>query len=265
MIHRAFITMLCSLLLLTACGHVEELRSARQEQATDFNQRAQRAFQRGEYKAAASLYEHALQLDVAIENVNGIAINSLNLARVNLVLGDTALAQRYLDSLLEDKALHYPSTQLAAAAVLKSLMRLQDNDGPGATQWVEKAAGYCGSDCNLAGVIDNAKASIALHANDAENALHWSERAASENKNTSQLEYANSLRLSASARMMKNEQDAALHLLEEALGIDKSLGLPEKIRQDLLLTAQACEKLGQMELAAQYRDRAARVAAAMAK
>ena len=41
---------------------------------------------------------------------------------------------------------------------------------------------------------------------------------------------------------MKNEYDTALRLLEEALVIDKSLGLPEKIRQDLLLLAQAHER-----------------------
>ena len=104
---RSTFLFLCSLVLLTACGHVEETRSARQQQATEFNQRAQRAFQRGEYQAAAALYENALQLDAAVENVNGIAINMLNLAKVNQVLGNTALAQRYLDSLLQDKALHY--------------------------------------------------------------------------------------------------------------------------------------------------------------
>ena len=125
---RATISLLCSLVLLSACGHVEEIRSARLEQATEFNQRAQRAFQRGEYQAAAALYENALQLDVAIENVNGIAINTLNLARVNQVLGKNALAQRYLDSLLEDKALHFAQAQLAAAAVQKSLLRLQEDD-----------------------------------------------------------------------------------------------------------------------------------------
>jgi tetratricopeptide (TPR) repeat protein len=256
---------MCGLVLLTACGHVEEMRSARQEQATDFNQRAQRAFQRGEYQAAAALYEHALQLDVAIENVNGIGINALNLARVNMVLGKTELAQRYLDSLLEDKALHFAPAQFAAAAVQKSLLRLQENDAAGATIWVDKAAAYCVADCTLSGVIDNARASIALRTNDADKALSWSERAAGENKSFSPLEYANSLRLSAEARLLKNEPDAALFLAEEALAIDKTLGLPEKIRQDLLLSAQAHEKLGHAELAAQCRDRAARIAATALK
>ncbi len=262
---RLSILILCSLELLSACGHVEETRSARQQQATDFNQRAQRAFLRGEYQSAATLYENALQLDVAIENVNGIAINALHLAKVNQVLGKKAEAQRYLDFLLEDKALTYAPAHLAAAAVQKSLLRLQENDAAGASTWVDKAAAYCVADCTLSGVIDNARASIALHANDADKTLYWSERAASENKGSSPLEYANSLRLTASARLMKNEHDAALRLSEEALTVDKSLGLPEKIRQDLLLSAQVHEKLGHAEQAAQCRDRAARIAATALK
>jgi hypothetical protein len=211
------------------------------------------------------MYENALQLDIAIENVNGIAINTLNLARVNQVLGKTALAQRYLDSLLEDKALHYPAPHLAAAAVQKSLLRLQENDVEGATIWSDKAAAWCAADCNLSGVIDNARAGIALRENDADKALQLAERAASANKNSSPLEYANSLRWSASARLLKNEADAALRLADEALPIDKSLGLPEKIRQDLLLSAQAHEKLGHAEQAAQFRDRAGRIAATALK
>jgi tetratricopeptide (TPR) repeat protein len=262
---RLAISLLCCVCLLAACGHVDEIRSARQEQATEFNQRAQRAFQRGEYQVAVSFYENALLLDIAVENVSGIAINTLNLAKVNQVLGKTALAQRYLDSLLEDRSLHYQPAQLAAASVQKSLLRLQDNDISGATTWLDKAVGYCVSDCTLSGVIDNARAGIALHVNDADKALFWAERAASENKTLSPLEYANSVRLAASAKLMKNEQDAALRLLEEALAIDKSLGLPEKIRQDLLLSAQAHEKAGHVEMAAQFRDRAERIAATAVK
>jgi tetratricopeptide (TPR) repeat protein len=262
---RFIISIMCGLLLLSACGHVEEVRSARQQQATDFNQRAQRAFLRGEYQAAATLYENALQLDVAVENVNGIAINLLNLARVHLVLGNKVLAERCLDSLLEDHALHYPLIHLSAASLQKSLLRLQENDAAGAMNWVDRASAYCTVDCNLGGVIDNVRASIALHGSDAEKTLYWSERAASENKGASPLEYANSLRLAASGRLLKSEPDTALRLLEEALEIDKSQGLPEKIRQDLLLSAQAHEKSGRAEQAAQFRERAARIAATALK
>jgi tetratricopeptide (TPR) repeat protein len=261
---RSTVAILCGLLLLAACGQVEELRSARLEQATEFNQRGQRAFQRGEYQAAATLYESALQLDVAIENVDGIAINTLNLARVNLALGKTALAQRLLDQLLEDKALQYAPARLADAAVQKSLLRLQENDAAGAAVWADKAAAWCEPDCKLSGVIDNVRAGIALRENDADKALHWSERAAAGNSDMP-LEHANALRLMASARLMKNESDEALRLAEEALAIDKSLGLPEKIRQDLLLAAQVHERMGHAEQAAQYRERAARIAATTLK
>jgi tetratricopeptide (TPR) repeat protein len=243
---------------------VEEVRSARQEQATEFNQRAQRAFQRGEYQAAADLYEQALRLDIAIENESGIAINTLNLARVNQVLGKPELAQRLLDRLLEDKALHHAPGHLAEASAQKALLRLQADDIPGASLWADRAARYCESDCRISGVIDNVRAGIALRSNDAEKALQLGERARSANGGVP-LELANSLRLMASARLVKNEPEVALHLLEEALAIDKSLGLPEKIRQDLLLSAQAHEKSGRAERAAQCRDRAARIAATALK
>lgn len=261
---RAVIVLLSVLMSLSACGHVEEVRSARQEQATEFNQRAQRAFQRGEYQAAADLYEQALRLDVAIENVNGIAINTLNLARVNQVLGKAELAQHLLDRLLGDKSLRYAPAHLAEAAVQKSLLRLQADDIAGATLWTDKAAGFCESDCRISGVIDNVRTGIALRANDADKALQLGEGAISANGGVP-LEHANALRLTASAHLLKNEADAALRLAEEALSIDKTLGLPGKIRQDLLLLAQAYDKLGRAEQAAQCRDRASRIAATSVK
>jgi tetratricopeptide (TPR) repeat protein len=114
-------------------------------------------------------------------------------------------------------------------------------------------------------VIANLRANIAVQSNDTEQALEWSGRAMSANKGDTQIEYANALRLRAQAKLMNQEFDEALPLLEEALRTDKTLGLPEKIRQDLLLLAQVQDKLGQPELSAQYRARAARVAATLVK
>ncbi|MDD5058339.1 MAG: hypothetical protein PHQ60_10740 [Sideroxydans sp.] len=258
--------MLLALSLLSACGSKAPVaRSARQEQAIEFNQRAQRAFLRGEYQTAAGLYENALLLDAAIENEEGIAINLLNLARVNQTLGKPALAQQYLDRLLGEKALKFPSAQLAAAATQYGLIRLQAGDVVTAKIWADKAAEYCASDCKSSGVIANLRANIAIQSNDKEQALSWSERAVSANKGESQVEYANALRLLAQSRLLRQEFALALPLLEEALAIDKTLGLPEKIRQDLLLSAQAQGKLGRAEMAVQYRERAARIAATAVK
>ena len=63
------------------------------------------------------------------------------------------------------------------------------------------------------------------------------------------------------ARLMQGEFATALDLAEEALAVDKTLGLPEKIRLDLLLSASAYEGQGDSERAARFRERAARIAA----
>lgn len=252
--------LLCSVLWLAACGQVEALRSPRLVQAAEFNQRAQHAFRHGEYEQAATLYERALQVDMAIEHADGIAINTLNLARVNQVRGQPALAEHLLDRLLDDQALHFAPAYLTEAAVQKSLLRLRAEDAAAASIWLDRAVSWCNPDCKLNGVIANVRAGIALQGQDGAQALSWSERAAAENRDVP-LEYANALRLQASARMLQKAPDAALPLAEEALRIDKALGLPEKIRQDLLLLAQVQERRGQPELAAQYRERAARIAA----
>ncbi len=260
------LALLFTVLFISACSHEAPMaRSVREEQAIEFNQRAQRAFLRGEYAAAASLYESALRLDAAIENVDGMAVNLLNLAKVNQVLGKPEVAQKYLDTLLSEKALRFSPTHLASAAAQSGLLRLQANDVAGARTWADRASEYCVSGCRLGGVIANLRANIAVQSNDAEQALEWCGRAVSANKGESQIEYANALRLQAQAKLLNQEYGAALPLLDEVLRMDKAQGLPEKIRQDLSLLAQAQSKLGQQELADQYRERAARVAAALAK
>lgn len=258
------IALLSICLLLAACGQqTHVVRSPRQEQAIDLNQRAQRAYLRGEYQTAAGLYGNALQLDVAIENIEGVAINLLNLAKVNVALGKAAEAQQYLDQLLQDKALQYPTSYLANAALQYGFLRLSVGDVSSANAWADRATEYCVADCKLTGVIANLRANIAIQSGDAERAIDLAGRAISANKNDSQIEYANALRLQGQAFMLKQEFESALPPLAEALLIDKSLGLPDKISLDLTLMAKANEKLGKVELAGQFRQRAARVAASL--
>jgi tetratricopeptide (TPR) repeat protein len=260
------LTLLLASLLLSACGqNTLVVRSQRQEQAIELNQRAQRAFTRGEYQTAEGLYGDALRLDVAIENADGIAINLLNLAKVSLALERPKIAEYYLDRILKDKALQFPVAHLASASLQYSLLRLRAGDVASAISWVDKASEYCVSDCKLSGVIANLRANIAIQSNDVEQALYWSGHAVSSNKSESKIEYANALRLHGQAKMLKQEFEASISIFDEALNIDKSLGLPDKIRLDLMFLAQASDKLGRTELAAQYRERAARVAATLLK
>jgi tetratricopeptide (TPR) repeat protein len=253
--------LLVCLLFLTACGQTAPVRNARLELAAEHSQSAQRAYDRGDYHVALRQYEMALQVDVAVENISGIAIDILNLARVNQILGRLEVANAYLDKLLQDDALEYTKSHLAAAATQKSLLLLKQGDVTAARLWLEKASAWCVAGCSLASVIDNTRAAIALREKDSEQALHWADRAASASRADAPLEYANALRYMSEARLMRGEFTTALRLAGEALVVDKSLGLPEKIKQDLLLSASAYEGQGDAEQAARFRERASRIAA----
>ncbi len=248
-------------LFLVACGQTAPARNARLELAADHSQSAQRAYNRGEYHVALGQYEMALQADVAVENISGIATDMLNLARVNLMLGRQEAANAYLDTLLQDSALEYGKPFMAAAATQKSLLLIKQGDASGARLWLEKASAWCVAECTLVSVIDGARAAIALREKDAEKALHWADRAASASRGDSPLEYANALRYMSEARLMRGEFSVALQLAVEALAVDKSLGLPAKIRLDLLLSAAASEGLGDAEQAMRFRERASRIVA----
>lgn len=256
---HTFLIALLAVLWMTACSHDAPVRNPRQDQAVELNQRAQRAYQRGEYQVAMGLYEQALQLDIAIENVDGIAVNLLNLAKVSQALGESANSKQYLDRLLQDKALNFPAPRLASAALQYGVLSLLSGDQVNAKSWADKATQLCAAECNLSGVIANLRANIAVHSADAEQALYWSERAVAANRTEAQIEYSNALRLLAQSKGLGKGLAAAVPILQESLAIDKRLGLPEKIAQDLSLLAHVHQKLGNSELANSYRERAARI------
>jgi len=255
---------LTGFVLLAGCAQMEPPRNARLLQAAEFNQRAGDAFRLLEYRRAAELYERALRIDIALEQVDGIAIDTLNLARVMRVSGNPARAGQLLDGLLNDTALQYPPVYLARVALQKSILLLEQDEAAQATVWVDKAAAFCGNGCADYGVLANVRAMIALHRADAARAMEWSVRAVSASRDVP-LEYANALRVQASALLLQEQPEHALRRAEEAMQIDKALGLPQKIHQDLLLLAQAHVQLGQAEYAAQMRERAARIAATALK
>lgn len=263
---RGALWLLAGMLILGlgACGQAPQKPNAMQAKAYELHQRGMQAFQRGEYATAAQFYQQAVQLHAATEEVEGLAVNRLNLAKAQQMQGQIEAAQRTLDELLEDKVLRYAPDHLAAAAVHKAVLFLQQRDAASARAWADKAAAYC-ADCGWRGVIENVQANAALLQGEADQALYWAERAVASNKRSPVLEQANALRLLAQARMLKREFAAAEPLLQQALAKDKAAGLPEKMRLDLLLLAELMEQQGETEQALQYRERARRIEAALGK
>lgn len=247
-------------LLLAACGHMPESRSPRLLQAIEFNQQGEKAFRYGEYLSAIDNFQESLHLNESVENLDGIAINRINLAKSYQALENFSEAHRYVDSLLLENVLRFSDDYLAAAATQKSVLSLSQNDLAEATRWIDKAVDLCGK-CSLRGVMFNVRSSIALRRNDAATAALWGELALKENKARSPVEYANSLRLLARAKLSGNAAAGALPLLEEALAMDKKLGTPEKIAQDMNVMADVYLSLGDKEKAREYGERAKRVMA----
>src|SRR5258707_14408735 len=100
-------------LALGACPGQPRARGGLADEALGLNQRAAKAYERGDFAQARSLYERALEIDTGIEHAEGIAVNSLSLARVEQALGEAEAAHRHLDRVLDTAAA--PSSAEAAA------------------------------------------------------------------------------------------------------------------------------------------------------
>jgi tetratricopeptide (TPR) repeat protein len=250
-------------LLLCACaGAPQEPLNARLARAADYNRRGETALERGEYRRALALYEAALRIDVSIEHAEGVAINSLNLARVHQLLGEDALAQQRLDALLGGGLAPIPVIYVAAARLRKAVLYQSAGDASAASAWADRAAELCrDSGCSLYGSLLNLRSRVALAGGDDPGASALAAQALSVNRGRgAREEIANSLRLQAQAQLRRKAYAAALAPLEEALALDQALGLPDRIALDLRFLADAHAGAGDAEQARELRARAANVA-----
>jgi tetratricopeptide (TPR) repeat protein len=249
-------------LILTSCaGAPPEPQNARLAQAADYNRRGEAALEHGDYRRALAYYREALRIDLSIEHAEGIAINSINLARAHQLAGETALAHQALDDVLGANALRLAPEFTAAARLRKALLYQSEGKLADASAWAERSEALCkDAVCAWRGTLLNLQARLALARADAPAAHALAERALAINRTrTGGKEMANSLRLQAEANIQQRQFAAALAPLGEALALDKRLGLPDRIEADLALMAEAHAGAGNAEQAREFRLRAASV------
>ncbi|MGH8757155.1 MAG: tetratricopeptide repeat protein, partial [Burkholderiales bacterium] len=224
-------------------------------------QSARAAFERGDLTRARQLYEQALATDTSIENADGIAMNALSLAQVHQMLGEPDAAQRYLDRLLEDSDLQIPRERKAEAAARKAQLALSAGDAAAADRWADTGITLCAGSCSTQAALLNLHARAALARADNSAAIEWAARAQSAAvDDRGRTERANALRVIGEARLALGEQRAAIQALEQALALDKALGLPQRIYSDLMLLGRAHAALGEREAARGYFRRSLAVA-----
>ena len=253
--------------LACACASMAPPLNKTEQQAAAFNQRAARAFDQGDYRRAAALYEQALRLNTGVENTEGIAANALSLARVHQAAGDAVAAHRVLDDLLAEWPLPVPPPRRAEAQARKAQLYLDAGDAARAREWSDKALASCAG-CAALPAIQTLRGRAALASGDPAAALDWVSRALSATGPgigpvTSQAsERANALRLAGEARLARGEHHAAVAAIEQALELDRGLGLPSRICLDLMALGRVQKQLGNRAAARDYFTRARSVSAA---
>lgn len=160
-------------LALAGCAGSPPAPSRLSAEALGFNQRAAQAYERGDLAKARALYERALEIDASIDSVEGVAVNSLSLARVDQALGDAEAAHRHLDRVLETRA---DAGWRAEAAARKAQLHLAGGDAARADEWLGRAQSLCGQ-CRAQAAILNLGARIALARGQPALALQRAERA----------------------------------------------------------------------------------------
>lgn len=260
--NNAFFLLVC--LILVACGSAPEKQNPPTEQAIRLSARADAAFIQGEYERAKKDYRQALRINQSVENAAGIAILRFNLARVFRELAQLELAHLQLDALFSEPTLAYPSDTLVAAAVLKSQLHLESNEPSLALSWVEKGERLCQKSCSVAGSLLLLRAQLAQRDHRLDEALKFAADAEAALKSgMQQVELANAQRLSGEISLAKNDFIKAVQSFQQALAIDQKLGLPGKIRLDLLRLGTANERAGAVTTALHFYTRALAVSVAM--
>jgi len=224
--------------LLAGCGGARAVsRPVPLEREIELNRRATVAFERGSYAAALDGYREALRIAQAIEHVDGIAANLLDLAAVSRALGSGEQAARAVDEILADgNKLPFSPAQRSAAAYLRALLFADANALADASRLAAQALALCGeAACGNEGRIVNLQARIAFLGGDRPAALAAALAALALNRAAkADEETANSLRIAADVRSALGELAKAAEGYAAALALDKRLGLPAKISLDLL-------------------------------
>ncbi len=248
-------------LLLAACAGSPPEHGRVQREALEANRHAARAFQAGHLDEARALYMQALKLDVSVEHADGIAVNLLSLARVEQAAGRPQAAHAALDRVLAAVPQASAARQ-AEAAARKAQLFLASAEAAQAALWSERAASLCNqSGCPAFAAILNLRALTALRAGDPERALSWARQALAAAA-SSRAEQANAHRLSAEAYLARRDALSAGQAASDALALDQSLGLPERIYRDLMLLGRSSEVAGHDDQARAYYQRALAVAGA---
>ncbi|MCK9387938.1 MAG: hypothetical protein M0Q22_06020 [Sulfuritalea sp.] len=236
---------------LAGCaGEKIKERPPRAQQVIDLGQQGQAAYRKGDLPRAARLFEQALTDAKRIEDSEGVAVMSINLACVSRESGASADALKVLESISSWHRGNIPARtaremDLLATVLLSDLDRRDE-----ALARLQALREQCQAACEAAIGIDSLHARLMLEKGEAGVAAQLATSAIARFlSHGNQMEVANLFRVQGEAHLALGDFPAARQSLENALSIDKSLGQPARIAQDLEVLARAA--LAARDMAAQ--------------
>jgi len=259
---------LCWLVLLAAlcgCASQPDTRSLRHKQALAWSAQGESTYLGGDPERSARHYENALQLYTSIEHADGIAASLLSLAQIDLERGAYDRAQARLQIVLDNRDGLFGAEAMAGAAARSAQRALLVKQPGQAAEAAQRAQALC-KGCVLEAAIINLRARAAFALGQGDAGADLAGKAAElADKARQPVEIANAKRLLGEIRLQQGDAMRAVPLLDEALALDKQLGLPGKIAADLHLLADAKDMLGQRAEAESHRSRERAIRSALEK
>ena len=243
--------------LLGACAEPALIhRPPLAQRIFDAGKEGQAAYLKGHLPRAQRLFEQALRDAMSIEDSEGVAVMSLNLARVARELGASADALARLESVSAWHRSHSPAhldqeIDLLAAVLLADLGRVEES-----LTRLRVLREKCPQECALSMGADSLQARLMLEKGEATAALALASAALDRfSTHGNRQEVANLFRVQGEARLALGDFATARQALEAALTIDKTLALPAKIALDLDALSHAALAAQDSAAHARYQER----------
>jgi len=255
---RAFLPLLLLVILIVGCGGPQQVPTTFHKQETKISKKARDAYENGRYDKALAFYKEALKASRAVEDIDLTAVNLINIAVVYRQMGEIESAQKTVDEILKAAHVAYRPERMAEAALIKALLYHDAGDWASSKEWAARSIKLCPApECGQMGRAYNLKASLALKEGGITEAITLGNQGLKWNREHRDLpETANSLRVIAKATTEGKNFSEARTMYDEALAIDKELGLSRKIALDLMGLGHLYLKQGNNQEALKYFQRA---------
>jgi len=268
MARQCFVAAFAAAFLLAGCGSTEKPPAVVGE-ARELSRDGRDAFREGKVAEAYEAYGKALELHRSIDDSAGIVRTLVNLAVISKAAGRRSDATVFLDAIDRyiatvdastgvkpgDKALN---EALAEASWMRAY--LHADAGRTSAAWAEIQRGKSrpgAATGKSAGRFANLEARLFLDAGDPVNALATARRAQRLNQRSGDdTETADSWRFIGRASMQTGNPSGAYDAFSKALDLDRELGRPPKVADDLLGMAQGAREAGRPDQALACAERA---------